>query len=102
MERNHRLNELRLLGMAGGVRSASSMITRKLLAKTEGPNMSNWGKKKRERYHELIELKFPPKAAFDIVENFKGEINKFRDYLMDQAEKAQDQENELTGETEDE
>jgi len=41
--------------------------------KKVGP-MSNWGRKKRERYAELLGLEKTQDEAFDIVENFRGVI----------------------------
>ena len=38
------------------------------------PNPHNWGKKKRESYQELIKNEIPQKFAFEIVENFKGNL----------------------------
>lgn len=38
------------------------------------PEMRKWGKRKRERYSELIELGKSSTEAFDIVENHQGII----------------------------
>ena len=39
------------------------------------PKMSNWGRKKRVRYAELLDLGKDTVEAFDIVENRRGIIN---------------------------
>ena len=37
-------------------------------------DMSNWGRRKRERYAELINDGMSPQNAFDVVENHRGII----------------------------